>query len=147
MESLCSGVNLLVVLFLSGVCLPSSLGFPPKHFPQHVYLERPQVGGSQNPEHTVHEQQKEPAAQVNTVSVSCHPDSLEIVIKADLFEVGAPVNVDDLRFGVDHDEFCRATASSRDEYRVLVGLLDCGTKFWVMVKLIQLGHQFSLYKF
>eukprot|EP00064_Thunnus_orientalis_P014963 superscaffoldBa00002691_g15011 len=48
-----------------------------------------------------------------------------------MFEVGAPVNGDELRLGVEYNEFCRATASSGDEYRIVVGLLDCGTKHWM----------------
>uniref|UniRef100_A0A8C2WZS8 Zona pellucida sperm-binding protein 3 n=1 Tax=Cyclopterus lumpus TaxID=8103 RepID=A0A8C2WZS8_CYCLU len=77
-------------------------------------------------------QEKAPAEeqeQENTVGVTCHPDSLEIIIKADMFEVGAHVNGDDLRLGVEHNDYCRATTSSRDEYRILVGLMDCGLSF------------------
>uniref|UniRef100_A0A8C2WW63 Zona pellucida sperm-binding protein 3 n=1 Tax=Cyclopterus lumpus TaxID=8103 RepID=A0A8C2WW63_CYCLU len=76
-------------------------------------------------------QEKAPAEeqeQENTLRVTCHPDSLEIIIKADMFEVGAHVNGDDLRLGVEPNDYCRATTSSRDEYRILVGLMDCGTK-------------------
>uniref|UniRef100_A0A3Q1FGA8 Zona pellucida sperm-binding protein 3 n=1 Tax=Acanthochromis polyacanthus TaxID=80966 RepID=A0A3Q1FGA8_9TELE len=118
MEPLCFGVNLLVGLFLSGIC---AFAFPPTHFSQHASF---QTALQSKPS----EQQKQ---QVNTVSVACHPDSLEITIKADMFAVGAPVNREELRLGVDHSDSCRAAASSEDEYRIVVGLVDCGTKHWM----------------
>ena len=133
------GVNLIVGFFLSGICVCSSLAFPPTHHNQHALLQRPQLTQSQGPGHTMHQQQKAPAEereQVNTVRVTCHPDLLEIVIKADLFGIGAPVNGEELRLGVEHDDFCRATASSGDEYRIIVGLMDCGTKHWVGIYFI-----------
>lgn len=76
-------------------------------------------------------QQPEEPVPVNTVGVLCHPDSMELSINADLFEVGAPVDVRELRLGVEHSDYCSATASSDSEYRILVGLEDCGTKHWV----------------
>ncbi|KAI3359253.1 hypothetical protein L3Q82_002771 [Scortum barcoo] len=109
-----------------------SFAFPPKHYTQHDLSVRHQITGSSK--HTAHEQQKAPAEErepVNTVRVTCYPDSLEILIKADLFEVGAPVDVNDIRLGVEHREFCTATVSSEDEYRIIVGLMDCGTKHWM----------------
>ncbi len=134
METWCFSNNLLVGLLLSGIFVRSSFGFPPRHFTQHALPQRPQLR-----KHTVQQQQQqqlpsEAREQVNTVSVTCHPDSLEIVIKADLFGVGAPVDGDELRLGVEHNDFCRATASSGEEYRIIVGLLDCGTKHWVTLK-------------
>uniref|UniRef100_A0A3B5B2M3 Zona pellucida sperm-binding protein 3 n=1 Tax=Stegastes partitus TaxID=144197 RepID=A0A3B5B2M3_9TELE len=125
METFCFGVNLLVRLFLAGICARSAFAFPPTHFKQHALFQRPQLSQSQQAKAS--EQQK----QVNTVSVTCHPDSLEITIKADMFAVGAPVNSEDLRLGVEHSDFCRAAASSEDEYRIVVGLVDCGTKHWM----------------
>lgn len=131
METLFFWVNLLI-----GLGVRSAFAFPPKHYRQHALLQGPQISkGTQ--------QQKAPAEgreQVNTVRVTCHPDSLEIVIKADMFGVGAPVDSDDLRLGVEHNDYCRATASSRDEYAIFVGLMDCGTKHWVMVNLLQIVH-------
>lgn len=144
MESLFFEVKLLLVLFLSGVCVRSSFAFP-----QYGSLQRPQFTQSQSSKHHVQEHQKvlpEEREKVNTVSVTCHPDSLEILIKADLFEVGAPVNADDLRLGVEYNEFCRATATSREEHRIAVGLLDCGTKHWVTMTLLQFKHLSVYYK-
>ncbi|XP_041812398.1 zona pellucida sperm-binding protein 3-like [Chelmon rostratus] len=122
MESLYLWVNLLAGLLLSGICVRSSFAFPPKHHTQHA--SRPQI--TKHPAHKA-----EGRVQVNTVRVTCHPDSLEVVIKADLFGFGAPVNGDELRLGVEHNDFCRATVSSRDVYRIIVGLTDCGTKHWM----------------
>ncbi|KAM8824461.1 zona pellucida sperm-binding protein 3-like [Synchiropus picturatus] len=107
--------NLLVVLSLSGLCLSWTVGFP-QQLAQSKESIRPQ------------EEQKQP---VNTVHVSCHPDSLEILIQADLFEVGAAVNGEELRLGVTPDDRCAATAFSEHEYRIFVGLQDCGTKHWM----------------
>uniref|UniRef100_A0A671X1M1 Zona pellucida sperm-binding protein 3 n=1 Tax=Sparus aurata TaxID=8175 RepID=A0A671X1M1_SPAAU len=120
METLFFWANLLI-----GLGVRSAFAFPPKHYTQHALLQGPQISI---------EQQKAPAderEQVNTVRVTCHPDSLEVVIKADMFGVGAPVNSDELRLGVEHSDYCRATASSGDEYAIIVGLMDCGTKHWM----------------
>ncbi|XP_053194400.1 zona pellucida sperm-binding protein 3-like [Scomber japonicus] len=130
MESLFFEVKLLVVLFLSGIYVRSSFGFK-----EYASIQSPQFKESRSSKHPVQQQHHkvptEEREKVNTISVTCHPDSLEILIKADMFEVGAPVNVDELRLGVEYNEICRATASSRDEYRIVVGLLDCGTKHWM----------------
>ncbi|XP_056262909.1 zona pellucida sperm-binding protein 3-like [Pseudoliparis swirei] len=122
MKTLCFLVHLLV-----GLCFRSYSAFPPKNYTQHASIQSPQITGSS--QHTL--QAKDPSEkqeQVNTVRVTCHPDSLEIIIQADMFEVGAPVNGDELRLGVELNDYCRATSSSEDEYRILVGLVDCGTK-------------------
>ncbi|XP_068434993.1 zona pellucida sperm-binding protein 3-like [Clinocottus analis] len=122
MKPLCFSVHLLV-----GLCFRSYLAFPPQDNAQHASVQTPPVIGSS--QHT--QQAKAPAEeqeQVNTVRVTCHPDSLEIIIKADMFGVGASIDGDDIRLGVEHNDYCRATTSSEDEYRILVGLVDCGTK-------------------
>ncbi|KAK5936195.1 hypothetical protein CgunFtcFv8_027678 [Champsocephalus gunnari] len=49
-----------------------------------------------------------------------------------MFAVGAPVDGDELRLGVEtNNQYCRATASSADEYSISVGLVECGTRHWV----------------
>uniref|UniRef100_UPI0037E931B3 zona pellucida sperm-binding protein 3-like n=1 Tax=Semicossyphus pulcher TaxID=241346 RepID=UPI0037E931B3 len=121
--------NLLVGLLLSGFCVRSSFAFPPAQRAQHASAQSPQSS-----KHTEQEQQKAPSEErelVNTVRVSCYPDSLEIFIQADMFAVGAPVRGADLRLGVEHNDYCTAAASSAEEYRIIVGLLDCGTKHWM----------------
>lgn len=74
--------------------------------------------------------------RVETVAVTCQSDSMEIVVKADLFKLGNLIDVDDLRLGVEQyqdQEPCRATASAAgDEYRIFAALSDCGTKYMVI---------------
>ncbi|XP_056274005.1 zona pellucida sperm-binding protein 3-like [Pseudoliparis swirei] len=116
-----------LVLLLVGLCFRSYSAFPPKGYSRHASIQSPQITGSS--QHTL--QAKDPSEeqeQVNTVRVTCHPHSLEIIIQADMFEVGAPVNGDELRLGLEHNDHCRATIFSGDEYRILVKLVDCGTK-------------------
>ncbi|XP_030591665.1 zona pellucida sperm-binding protein 3-like isoform X2 [Archocentrus centrarchus] len=125
MELLNFRINLLVGLFLSGFCVQSSVLPPP-----HAFLPRAPRPWSHGFTHDAHQQQKE-REHVNTIGVICHPDSLEVVIKADMFAVGTPVNSDELRLGVEDSDYCRAAAFSEDEYRISVGLADCGTKHWM----------------
>ncbi|XP_056262911.1 zona pellucida sperm-binding protein 3-like [Pseudoliparis swirei] len=116
-----------LVLLLVGLCFRSYSAFPGQGYTQHASIQHPQF--TRSSQHAL--QTKDPSEeqeQVNTVRVTCHPDSLEIIIQADMFEVGAPVNGDELRLGVELNDYCRATSSSEDEYRILVGLVDCGTK-------------------
>ncbi|XP_029293276.1 zona pellucida sperm-binding protein 3-like isoform X2 [Cottoperca gobio] len=117
-------------ILLVGLCISLSSAFPPKYDTQNALFERPELTGTSKKS----EQQKDPAEvreQVNTVRVTCHPGSFEIIIKADLFGVGAPVNSDEIRLGVEKNEYCSATASSGDEYTIIVGLVDCGTTHWI----------------
>lgn len=85
--------------------------------------------------HEVQEVEPEVAERLKTVRVICHPDSLEVVIQADMFGIGAPVNAFELQLGVDDRDYCRATEYSTEEYKIVVGLMDCGTKHWVKTKL------------
>nr|XP_033934558.1 zona pellucida sperm-binding protein 3-like [Pseudochaenichthys georgianus] len=117
------------VILLVGLCVSSSFAFLPTQdasFQSLANTGRSEIG---------QQQQKSPAEepqQVNTIRVTCHSDSLEIVIKADMFAVGAPVNGDEIRLGVEtNNQYCRATASSADEYSISVGLVECGTRHWV----------------
>lgn len=73
----------------------------------------------------------ERGARVTTVAVVCHPDFMEVTVKADMFEIGAPVHPSELRLGVVYDHVCGAQPSSDDEYKIVAGLSDCGTKHWV----------------
>lgn len=118
-------VTLLIGLFLSEVCNCASFAFP-----QNAFFQRPQLLQSQSSVSSVHKQQNDPG-QVNSVRVTCHPDSLEIRIKADMFGVGASVKGDHLHLGVDRHELCSPSAFVGTEYRIVVGLMDCGTKHWV----------------
>uniref|UniRef100_A0A8C2WI36 Zona pellucida sperm-binding protein 3 n=1 Tax=Cyclopterus lumpus TaxID=8103 RepID=A0A8C2WI36_CYCLU len=93
--TLCFLVHLLV-----GLCFRSYFAFPPQYYTQHASIQSPQITGSS--QNTLQEKAPgEEQEQENTVRVTCHPDSLEIIIKADMFGVGAPVNGIELRLGVD----------------------------------------------
>lgn len=119
----CLRMNLLVWLLTGSVGWSSAV--PPYHFGGTDSGKS--VGEGQPPS----EEQRE---QVKTVTVSCHPNSLEITVKADMFEIGAPIYSDELHLGVDQQEYCRARAAPGDEYVILVGLEECGTKHWVTGK-------------
>ncbi|KAM9745280.1 zona pellucida sperm-binding protein 3-like [Menidia menidia] len=117
--------SLFLGLFLSELlCLRSSVALPQTLTSPKGHRQ------SQSLPPAVTQQQQAPE-QVNTVRVLCHPDALEVVIRADLFDVGAPVDSRELRLGVERSEACTATASSQDEYRIFVGIEDCGTKHWI----------------
>ncbi|KAM4716431.1 zona pellucida sperm-binding protein 3-like [Anableps anableps] len=98
-------------------------------YTQHASLPRPRP--QQRFLHAVAQQEQHQPELVNTVGVICHPDSIEVVIAADMFAVGAPVDSRELRLGVEDSEFCRATATSAEQYRIVVGLDNCGTKHWM----------------
>ncbi|XP_053300191.1 zona pellucida sperm-binding protein 3-like [Pleuronectes platessa] len=127
--------SLCFVLLLSGLCVQSSVAFPPTLHTRHAAsLQTPELTKSQSSQLTGPEHSKAPAEepeQVSTVRVTCHPDSMEITIQADLFGVGAPVQGHELRLGVENNAYCRAVGISREEYRIFVGLMDCGTKHWM----------------
>ncbi|KAF3846457.1 hypothetical protein F7725_003535 [Dissostichus mawsoni] len=129
--SLMEAFNFQVIL-LVGLCVSSSFAFPPTRYKQDASFQslantgRSEIGQQQQ------KSKAEEPQPVNTIRVTCHPDSLEIVIKADMFAVGAPVDGDEIRLGVEtNNQYCRATASSADEYSISVGLVECGTRHWV----------------
>ncbi|XP_036069182.1 zona pellucida sperm-binding protein 3 isoform X3 [Oryzias melastigma] len=115
---------------LTAFCLQLTLAFPPLHYMPAASPQDLRTLKSQSSLQSAVQQPEEPV-QVNTVDVLCHPDSMELRINADLFAVGAPVDVQELRLGVEHSDYCSATAASDSEYRILVGLEDCGTKHWM----------------
>ncbi|KAL3053874.1 hypothetical protein OYC64_006244 [Pagothenia borchgrevinki] len=119
------------VILLVGLCVSSSFAFPPTRYTHDASFQSLANTGRSE----LGQQQKSPPEepqQVNTIRVTCHPDSLEIVIKADMFAVGVPVDGDEIRLGVENNnQYCRATASSADEYSISVGLVECGTRHWV----------------
>ncbi|KAL0192348.1 hypothetical protein M9458_010644, partial [Cirrhinus mrigala] len=70
--------------------------------------------------------------RVKTVAVICHENYMEIAIKADLFDVGLPVDASELRLGADSQFIpsCKVTALSTNEYIIAAELTDCGTQHW-----------------
>lgn len=82
-----------------------------------------------------------PITRVKTVAVSCHENSMEIAIKADLFGVGLPVDASELRLGLGSQlvPACKVTASSDDAYIIAAELTDCGTQHWVSASFYSLN--------
>ncbi|KAM6894221.1 zona pellucida sperm-binding protein 3-like [Lycodopsis pacificus] len=68
--------------------------------------------------------------EVETLVLKCHEDSMEVVMKADLFDPGRPVEPTRLRLGPfsalrDH---CTARVSGNGEYIIRAPLTECGSK-------------------
>lgn len=81
-------------------------------------------------------QQQSPqlSAQPRPVVVLCHPDSMEVVVQADLFESGLLVDGKHLRLGSDlvrEGSSCGAVPSGEAEFILQAHLTDCGTKLSV----------------
>lgn len=70
---------------------------------------------------------KSPELPLRTVTVTCGPSAMEVHIKADLFDLGVPVNPEHLTLG----ECCGVTKSSPEELIIHTALTDCGTHYWV----------------
>ncbi|XP_041805693.1 zona pellucida sperm-binding protein 3-like [Chelmon rostratus] len=70
-------------------------------------------------------------ARTRPVVVNCHPDSMEVVVQADMFDRGLQVDGKHLRLGSDSPTeggACGAVPSGEAEYTIRAHLLDCGTK-------------------
>ncbi|KAM6918224.1 zona pellucida sperm-binding protein 3-like [Xenentodon cancila] len=77
------------------------------------------------------QQSSELDEQPRPVVVRCHPDSMELVVQADLFDTGLGVDGGHLRLGsnsLSEDGECGAVPSGEDEFTILTQLTDCGTK-------------------
>lgn len=71
--------------------------------------------------------------KVKTFVVSCHEDSIEVVIKAHLFDPVLPVQPTHLGLcsvGASEDH-CRARESANGEYIIRASLSDCGSQVMV----------------
>ncbi|KAM3603653.1 uncharacterized protein V6R79_000166 [Siganus canaliculatus] len=65
------------------------------------------------------------------VMVNCYPNSMEVVVQADMFESGLEVDVTHLRLGseaVTEGTVCGAFPSGEAEFTIRAHLTDCGTK-------------------
>ncbi|XP_031611783.2 zona pellucida sperm-binding protein 3-like [Oreochromis aureus] len=63
------------------------------------------------------------------VTVNCHPDAMEVVVQADMFDTGLQVDGGHLRLGSDSaGEECGAVPSGEAEFTIRAQLVDCGTK-------------------
>lgn len=72
------------------------------------------------------------------VAVKCHPDSMEVVMLADMFDAGLKVDGGHLRLGPEPLSGCGAVPSGTEEFTILARLTDCGTKLSVSLTLTQL---------
>lgn len=82
-------------------------------------------------------QQSAPAhAPPRPVVVNCHPDSMRVVVQADMFDTGLQVDARHLRLGsgsVSEGSECGAVSSGEAEFTIQAFLQDCGTKLSVSV--------------
>lgn len=81
-------------------------------------------------------QSAELSTRLRPITVKCHPDSLEVVVQADLFETGIQIDGQHLRLGLGLDPVsgsssCTAVPSGEAEFTIRARLTDCGTKLSV----------------
>ncbi|XP_058505392.1 zona pellucida sperm-binding protein 3-like [Solea solea] len=83
----------------------------------------------------VQQQQQQQSAELSVrprpIVVKCHPNSMEVVVQADMFDTGLQVDGHHLRLGphsVSEESSCRAVPSGEAEFTMRAHLLDCGTK-------------------
>ncbi|XP_055738940.1 zona pellucida sperm-binding protein 3-like [Salvelinus fontinalis] len=76
--------------------------------------------------------------RTRTVLVKCHEDSLEVVVKADLFDMGILVDGSDLHLGSNKmgskgvEDSCSAVSTGEAEFIIFAQLTACGTKLAFM---------------
>uniref|UniRef100_A0A8C9YC89 Zona pellucida sperm-binding protein 3 n=1 Tax=Sander lucioperca TaxID=283035 RepID=A0A8C9YC89_SANLU len=80
--------------------------------------------------------------EVKTFVLKCHEDSIEVVMKAYLFDPGLPVEPTHLRLGPfsaaqDH---CTAKVSGNGEYIIRAPLTDCGSKLMFTQSALQYNN-------
>ncbi|XP_035026552.2 zona pellucida sperm-binding protein 3 [Hippoglossus stenolepis] len=77
------------------------------------------------------QQSPELGARPRPVVLRCHPDSMEVVVQADLFDTGLQVDGRHLRLGSDpaaEYSACSAAPSGEAEFTIRAHLMDCGTE-------------------
>ncbi|GAA6228276.1 zona pellucida sperm-binding protein 3-like isoform X1 [Lates japonicus] len=77
------------------------------------------------------QQSGELSVRPRPVVVNCHPDSMEVVVQADMFDSGLQVDGKHLRLGsgsVAADIACRAVPLGVAEFTIRAHLMHCGTK-------------------
>ncbi|XP_072296582.1 zona pellucida sperm-binding protein 3-like [Eucyclogobius newberryi] len=71
-----------------------------------------------------------PRASPRAVAVRCHPDSVEIVVQADMFNTGLLIDGGHLRLGLEEQGnplACRAVQTEPTQFTIWAHLMDCGT--------------------
>uniref|UniRef100_A0A8C7YCW1 Zona pellucida sperm-binding protein 3 n=1 Tax=Oryzias sinensis TaxID=183150 RepID=A0A8C7YCW1_9TELE len=106
----------------------NSRGSTERHF-------QPPVGTHGGLQPRLYSVKQQPAPEVpeqhRPVTVICHPDSMEVVVKADMFETGLNVDGGHLRLGsntLGAGGECGAVQKGEDEFTIWALLSDCGTK-------------------
>lgn len=82
------------------------------------------------------QQSAELSARPRPVVVNCHPDSMEVVVQADMFDRGLQVDGRHLRLGsgpASEGSACKAIPSGEAEYTILAHLMDCGIQLSVSI--------------
>lgn len=89
--------------------------------------------GAVQPRPTAAKQQEsaEPEVRPRLIEVKCHPDSMEVVVQADMFDVGLQVEGGHLQLGAGPPGGCGAVQSGAEEFTLQARLTDCGTKLSV----------------
>lgn len=99
--------------------------------------------GSQHPSSRTHsyvqtvgkqQQSAELSVRPRPVVVHCHPDSMEVVVRADMFDSGLEVDAGHLRLGSGPPRevgVCRAEQSGEAEFTIRASLTDCGIQLSV----------------
>lgn len=99
--------------------------------------------GSQHPPSRTHgyvqpagkqRQSAEPSVRPRPVVVHCHPDSMEVVVRADMFDSGLEVDAGHLRLGSGPPReggACRAEQSGEAQFTIRANLTDCGIQLSV----------------
>ncbi len=80
------------------------------------------------------QQSAELSARPRPVAVNCHPDSMEVVVQADIFDTDLQVDGRHLRLGshsLSDGSACGAVPSGEAEFTIRAHLMDCGTKLSV----------------
>lgn len=86
----------------------------------------------------IQQQNAEPHARTRPVVVNCYPDSMELVVQADLFDRGIRVEAKHLSLGSGAESeggVCRPAPSGEAEFTVWALLTDCGTHLSVSILL------------
>uniref|UniRef100_A0A3Q4BTN1 Zona pellucida sperm-binding protein 3 n=1 Tax=Mola mola TaxID=94237 RepID=A0A3Q4BTN1_MOLML len=107
-----------------------------------TYVPPSRTHGNIQPPPAAFEQQQnaEPHARTRPVVVNCYPDSMELVVQADLFDRGIRVEAKHLSLGSDAESeggVCRPAPSGEAEFTVWALLTDCGTHLSVSILLVK----------
>ncbi|KAM7379302.1 hypothetical protein PAMP_004866 [Pampus punctatissimus] len=100
------------------------------HIPSRTIQPQPSAVKKQQQQQQ-QQQNAELSARPRPVVVKCHPDSMEVVVQADMFDTGLLVDVKHLRLGSDavrEGSECRAVPSGEAEFTIQAHLRECGTK-------------------